>query len=66
MAMGADKGSAQAQQIEMVCLDEFIGAEDLYRRLDAIVDRRFVREAAAPFYADSIGRPSIDPSCCSS
>jgi transposase len=61
MAMGAEKGSEQASQIEMVCLDELVPADDLYRRLDALLDWGFVREAAAPFYAKNIGRPSIDP-----
>lgn len=61
MAMGAERGCEKARQIEMVCLDELIGAEDLYRRLDALLDWGFVRQAAAPYYAGNLGRPSIDP-----
>src|SRR5665647_3382442 len=61
MAMGAERGQGKAFQIEMVCLDELVGEDDLYRRLDELVDWRFVREAAAPFYAGKVGRPSLDP-----
>ncbi len=45
----------------MVCLDELVAGDDLYRRVDAIVDWDFVRRAAAPYYADALGRPSVDP-----
>jgi transposase len=61
MAMGAVKGQAATLQVEMVCLDELVPADDRYRRLDALVDWSFVREAAAPYYAEDVGRPSIDP-----
>jgi transposase len=60
MAMGAAKGSAATLQVEMVCLDELVPEDDRYRRLDELVDWSFVREAAAPYYADE-GRPSLDP-----
>jgi transposase len=61
MAMGAVKGQAATLQVEMVCLDELVPAEDRLRRLDAVVDWAFVRAEAAPFYATDVGRPSIDP-----
>lgn len=61
MAMGAVKGQAATLQLEMVCLDELVPADERYRRLDALVDWSFVREAAKPYYADDLGRPSIDP-----
>ena len=61
MAMGAAKGSAATLQVEMVCLDELVPEDDRYRRLDELVDWSFVREAAAPYYADELGRPSLDP-----
>ncbi len=44
----------------MVCLDELVPADDRYRRLDELVDWSFVRESAAPYYADE-RRPSLDP-----
>lgn len=61
MAMGAVKDGAATLQVEMVCLDELVPADDRYRRLDELVDWSFVREAAAPYYAEDVGRPSIDP-----
>ena len=42
MAMGATQGSAATLQVEMVCLDELVPADDRYRRLD---DRRLVVRA---------------------
>lgn len=59
--MGAAKGRAATLQVEMVCLDELVAADDRLRRLDAVVDWEFVRTEAAPFYAAGLGRPSIDP-----
>jgi transposase len=61
MAMGAEKGQAATLQVEMVCVDELVPAGDRLRRLDAVVDWRFVRAEAAPYYAEDVGRPSIDP-----
>jgi transposase len=61
MAMGAVKGRAATLQVEMVCLDELVSADDRYRRLDELVNWSFVREAAASCYADDVGRPSVDP-----
>ena len=52
MAMGAAKGNAATLQVEMVCLDELVPADDRYRRLDELVDWSFVRADAAPYYAD--------------
>ncbi len=60
MAIGAARGSAATLQVEMVCVDELVPADDRYRRLDSLVDWSFVREAAAPYYADE-GGPSLDP-----
>src|SRR5450759_372809 len=59
--MGEVKGQAQTLQVEMVCLDELVPADDRFRKLDLLVDWGFVRELAAPYYADELGRPSIDP-----
>src|SRR4051794_40387635 len=61
MAMGPVKGQVATLQIEMVCLDELVAADDRLRRLDELVDWRFVRAGAAPYYAADVGRPSIDP-----
>jgi transposase len=61
MAMGAVKGQESTLQVAMVCLDELVPEDCRYRKLDRLVDWSFVREAAAPYYAEEVGRPSIDP-----
>ncbi len=61
MAMGALKGQEATLQVAMVCLDELVPEDCGYRKLDRLVDWSFVREAASPYYADELGRPSIDP-----
>src|SRR3989442_492088 len=61
MAMGAVKGQEATLQVAMVCLDELVPEDCRYRKLDRLVDWSFVREAAAPYYADEVGRPSVDP-----
>lgn len=59
--MGAVKGQGATLQVAMVCLDELVPEDDRYRKLDRLVDWSFVREQAAPQYADALGRPSVDP-----
>ena len=60
--MGEARTKEGARQIAMVCLDELVPEDDRYRRIDEIVgDWSFVREAARSYYAERVGRPSIDP-----
>jgi transposase len=59
--MGVAKGQESTLQVAMVCLDELVPEDCRYRKLDRLVDWSFVREAAGPYYADEVGRPSIDP-----
>ncbi len=62
VAMGEARTKEGARQIAMVCLDELVPEDDRYRRIDEIVgDWSFVREAARSYYAERVGRPSIDP-----
>jgi transposase len=62
VAMGEARTKEGARQIAMVCLDELVPADDRYRRIDELVgDWGFVREAARLYYAESVGRPSVDP-----
>src|SRR6266571_5229557 len=61
MAMGPARGQEATRQVEMVCLDQLVRGDDLYRRIDGLVDWGFVRAAAGPYYADAVGRPSVDP-----
>src|SRR5215472_6682295 len=59
--MGVLRGREATVQVAMVCLDELVPEECRYRRFDCLIDWSFVRVAAAPSYADEVGRPSIDP-----
>ncbi|MFQ5418250.1 MAG: transposase [Myxococcota bacterium] len=61
MAMGPAKGQEATRQVEMVCLDGLVPEDDLYRRIDGLVDWGFARSGAASYYADALGRPSVDP-----
>lgn len=47
-------------QVQMVCLDELVAAEDVLRRVERLVSWETVRETARPFYSD-FGRPGVDP-----
>jgi len=59
--MGAVRGQESTLQVAMVCLDELVPEDCRYRKLDRLIDWSFVRETAAPYYAEEVGRPSIDP-----
>src|SRR4051812_31959922 len=61
MAMGQVRGQAATLGGEMVCRDGRVREADRYRGLGRLVDWSFVRELAAPYYAEDVGRPSIDP-----
>lgn len=50
----------QTRQVQMVCLDELVPADDLLRRVEGLVSWHAVRESARPFYVD-FGRPGVDP-----
>jgi transposase len=50
----------QTRQLQMVCLDELVPADDLLRRVEGLVSWHAVRESARPFYID-FGRPGVDP-----
>lgn len=52
----------EAFQVQMVCLDELVPADDDLRRIEHLVNWAAVRSSAAPFYvADGPGRPAVDP-----
>jgi transposase len=62
VAMGEARTREAGRQVAMVCLDELVPADDRYRRIDELVgDWGFVREAPRAYYAEGVGRPSIDP-----
>ena len=60
MAMGPERSGVEAQQLQMVCLDDLVAADDKYRGIERVVSWRAVRSSAAPFYAPD-GRYSICP-----
>src|SRR5204862_103711 len=52
----------ETRQVQMVCLDDLVPADDDLRRIEALVDWGHVRETARPFYrAGGAGRHGIDP-----
>jgi transposase len=59
MAIAVRTGE-QTRQVQMVCLDELVAADDVLRRIERLVSWGAVRKSAAPFYSD-FGRPGIDP-----
>ncbi len=50
----------ETRQVQMVCLDELVGGDDVLRRVERLVCWEMVRDTAARFYAD-FGRPGVDP-----
>jgi transposase len=60
MALGAARTGDETRQVQMVSLDELVGAECKFRRIERLVSWPAVRASAEPFYTD-FGRPSVDP-----
>lgn len=60
MAMGPERSGVETQQLQMVCLDDLVAADDRYRGVERVVSWRAVRASAAPFYAPD-GRYSVCP-----
>lgn len=46
---------------QMVDLEALVPPDHRLRKIDAVLDLSFVREAVAPCYHAGVGRPSIDP-----
>src|SRR4051794_7132883 len=59
MAIAVRTGE-ETRQVQMVCLDELVPADDVLRRIEPLVDWGQVRRTAEPFYSD-LGRPGVDP-----
>ena len=66
MAMGVAKGRAATLQVEMVCLDELVPADDRYRRIDELVEFAFVRNEARPTTPATLAARRSTRSCWSS
>lgn len=58
----AVRSGDQTRQVEMVCVDDLVPADDDLRRIEARVNWEQVRRTAAPYYRPGgAGRPGIDP-----
>lgn len=58
----AVRSGEQTRQVQMVCLDDLVPADDDLRRIEALVDWEQVRATARPFYRPGgAGRQGVDP-----
>lgn len=58
----AVRSGEETLQVQMVCLDDLVPADDELRRIEALVDWGHVRETARPFYRPGgAGRLGTDP-----
>jgi transposase len=58
----AVRSGEETRQMQVVCLDDLVPADDDLRRIEALVDWGHVRETARPFYRPGgAGRSGIDP-----
>lgn len=48
-------------KLHMVTIEDLVPAEHFLRKLEAVLDLRFVREETAHLYSRRCGRPPIDP-----
>jgi len=62
LAAFAVRSGEETRQVQMVCLDDLVPADDELRRIEQLVDWEHVRATARPFYKPGgVGRPGIDP-----
>jgi transposase len=62
LAAFAVRSGEETRQMQVVCLDDLVAADDDLRRIEALVDWAQVRRTAEPFYRPGgAGRPGIDP-----
>ncbi len=58
----AVRSGEETRQVQMVCLDDLVPAEDELRRIEVLVDWEHVRATARPFYRPGgAGRLGTDP-----
>ena len=62
LAAFAVRSGDETRQMQVVCVDDLVAADDELRRIEALVDWGHVRETARPFYRPGgAGRSGIDP-----
>jgi len=62
LAAFAVRSGEETRQMQVVCLDDLVPADDDLRRIEALIDWGQVRRTAEPFYRPGgAGRPGIDP-----
>src|SRR3954454_13512377 len=62
LAAFAVRSGEETRQVQIVCLDDLVPADDELRRIEQLVDWEHVRATARPFYKPGgVGRPGIDP-----
>jgi transposase len=62
LAAFAVRSGEETRQMQVVCVDDLVPADDDLRRIEGLVDWGHVRRTAEPFYRPGgAGRPGIDP-----
>jgi transposase len=62
LAAFAVRSGEETRQMQVVCLDDLVAADDDLRRIEGLVDWGQVRRTAEPFYRPGgAGRPGLDP-----
>ena len=56
-----EKKVDERNQVECICIEEFVPKDHLLRKIDKAVDFTHIYEFVEGCYSEENGRPSIDP-----